>query len=100
MKTCFEYRSYVISHERGAFTAKPREGEHFEIRSINMLRVTRAIDALWNALEGKVQVPNWVYESDVVDLDTTMETMLVVDHQCLTRFPLGSSAGDPSRAVA
>ena len=100
MNTSFVYRSYVISHQRGRFIAQPRENEDFQIQSINMLRVTRAIDALWNALEGKIQVPDWAYSSDVVDLDEAKEAMLVVDHPGFPSFPLGPVVGEPVRAAA
>ena len=48
-----------------------------------MLRVTRAIDTLWNALEGKVKMPGWLsLPVNIVDIDAaTSETMLVVDRQ-------------------
>jgi hypothetical protein len=64
------------------------------------MRVTRAIDALWNALDGKVPVPEWLYASDVVDLDAASETMLVVDRPGFPSFPLGPVVGEPARAAA
>jgi hypothetical protein len=101
MDTSFEYRSYLISHENGAFIAKPRDREPFQIRSISMLRVTRAIDALWNALEDKVMAPAWLYDDqDIVDLDTAKDAMLVVDHSAFPSFPLGPVVGEPAQAAA
>lgn len=81
MKASFDYRSYVVSHDGSAFTAVSADGEHFKLRSKNMLRVTRAIDTLWNALEGKVQMPAWLSLPDeIIDIDAaSSETMLVVD---------------------
>lgn len=81
MKASFDYRSYVVSHDGSAFTAVSADGEPFELRSKNMLRVTRAIDTLWNALEGKIQLPSWLLMAgEVVDIDAaTTEAMLVVD---------------------
>ena len=100
MDTSFEYRSYVLRHEDGAFVAEPSDGEPLQIRSASMLRVTRAIDALWNTLEGKVPAPAWLNDnSDVVDLDRAKDTMLVVDRQ-FPAFPLGPVLGEPARAAA
>ena len=64
MKTHFKYRSYVVSHDGTAYTADAADGEPFKIRSKNLLRVTRAIDALWNALDGKIAVQSWFLMSD------------------------------------
>lgn len=81
MKTAFEYRSYVVSHDGGAYNALAIDGEPFELRSKNLLRVTRAIDTLWNALEGKIPLPSWfLIATDVIDIDAaTTEAMLIVD---------------------
>jgi hypothetical protein len=81
MKASFVYRAYVVSHDGSAFIAVSADGEPFQLRSKNMLRVTRAIDTLWNALEGKVQMPAWLSLPDeIIDVDAaSTETMLVVD---------------------
>ncbi|WP_439357725.1 hypothetical protein [Bradyrhizobium sp. DASA03007] len=102
MQTTFEYRSYVISHDGSAFRAQPMDEEPLSIRSKNLLRLTRSIDALWNVLEGKVAAPSWLYqETDVVDLDAASEAMLVVDHgKAVPMFPLGPTVGLPARAAA
>lgn len=100
MNTSYEYRSYVISHDGAGFKAKATDGENFQIRSKNMLRLTRAIDQLWSALEGKVPAPEWLFTSQSVNLDTAMtDTMLVID-QKLPSFPVGPVVGMPLRAAA
>jgi hypothetical protein len=101
MQTYYEYRSYVISHDGAAFSAESIDGESFQIRSKNMLRLTRAIDALWNAVDGKVPTPSWVYASDLVDLDAATDVMLIVDRPAfVSTFPLGPVVGVPARAAA
>ncbi|GAA0005393.1 hypothetical protein [Bradyrhizobium elkanii] len=81
MKTSFEYRSYVVSFDGAAYRADSSDGEPFTIRSKNMLRVTRAIDTLWNALDGKIPAPAWLHgAADLIDVDAASEAMLVVDH--------------------
>ena len=105
MQTSYEYRSYVVSHEGAhdgaAFKAESIDGENFQLRSKNMLRLTRAIDTLWNAVEGKVPAPSWVYASDIVDLDAASDAMLVIDRPSnFPAFPLGPVVGAPARAAA
>jgi hypothetical protein len=102
MQTSFEYRSYVISHDGSAFCAQPQDEEPLQLRSKNLLRLTRSIDTLWNALEGKVAAPSWIYEAqDLVDLDAASEAMLVVDQTAkVSLFPLGPTVGMPARAAA
>ncbi|WP_187435955.1 hypothetical protein [Bradyrhizobium hipponense] len=78
MDTSFEYRSYVVRRSGATFCAESTDGERFKIRSANLLRVTRAIDTMWNALEGKVPAPEWTFGSDLVDLDAAADAMLVV----------------------
>jgi hypothetical protein len=102
MNTSFDYRSYQISHDGVAFTAETQDGELLQLRSKNMLRVTRAIDTLWNALEGTVAAPAWLFEeASSVDLDAASEAMLIVDRpKSVPYFPLGPMAGMPARAAA
>lgn len=102
MKASFEYRSYVVSHDGSAFTAVSADGEPFQLRSKNMLRVTRAIDTLWNALEGKVKMPGWLsLPVDIVDIDAAAsETMLVVDRQPCPTVRMLVPVVAPVQAVA
>lgn len=102
MQTSFQYRSYDVSHDGVAFCAQPQDEEPLQLRSKNLLRLTRAIDTLWNALEGKVSVPAWLYgEIDSVDLDAASEAMLVVDRSTARPpFPLEPTVGLPARAAA
>jgi hypothetical protein len=88
MKASFDYRSYVVSHDGSAFTAVSADGESFQLRSKNMLRVTRAIDTLWNALEGKISMPAWLSLPDeIIDIDVASTDMLVVD-QAVSSLPI------------
>jgi hypothetical protein len=102
MNTSIEYRSYRISHDGSAFTAETQDGEPLQLRSKNMLRLTRAIDTLWNALEGKVIAPTWLFEeTSSIDLDAASEAMLIVDRPArVPLFPLRPMAGMPARAAA
>ncbi|MCS3449810.1 hypothetical protein M2222_001369 [Bradyrhizobium elkanii] len=103
MKTSFEYRSYVVSFDGAAYRADSSDGEPFAIRSRNVLRVTRAIDALWNALEGKIPAPTWLHSTaNVVDVDAASEAMVVVDRRAPSAvpcFPIAPIAA-PMQAVA
>ncbi|MGY2919483.1 hypothetical protein [Bradyrhizobium sp. USDA 3262] len=88
MKTSFEYRSYVVSFDGVAYRADSSDGEPFAIRSRNVLRVTRAIDTLWNALEGKIPAPAWLSSSaDIIDVDAASEAMVVVDRSATPVVP-------------
>jgi hypothetical protein len=54
-----------------------------------MLRLTRAIDTMWNALEGKVPAPSWLLaETDVVDIDAAAEAMLIINQATTGSVPL------------
>ncbi|MGX9944819.1 hypothetical protein ACTG4Q_20355 [Bradyrhizobium denitrificans] len=99
MDTSFEYRSYVVRRIGATFSAESTDGERFKIRSTNLLRLTRAIDTLWNAMDWKVPAPDWVYASDLVDLDAAADAMLVVD-RAYSAFPTGPKVGMPARAAA
>ncbi|WP_029083381.1 hypothetical protein [Bradyrhizobium sp. th.b2] len=88
MRTSFEYRSYVVSFDGAAYRADSSDGEPFTIRSRNVLRVTRAIDTLWNALEGKIPAPAWLHSpSDLIDVDAASEAMVVVDRPAISVVP-------------
>lgn len=103
MKTCFEYRSYVVSHDRSAYNAVSIDGEPFQLRSKNMLRVIRAIDNLWNAVEHKVPVPGWfLAASDLVDLDAASEAMLITSDRpaAVPSFPIAPVLATPFRVAA
>jgi hypothetical protein len=102
MHTSFQFRSYTVSHDGSAFSAKPEDDEPLQLRSKNLLRLTRAIDTLWNALEGKVPAPSWLYEeTELIDLVAASEAMLVVDRPMeVSSFPLGPTVGLPARAAA
>jgi hypothetical protein len=102
MNTSFEYRSYVVSHDGSAFCATPKDEEPLQLRSKNLLRVTRAIDGLWNALDGNISAPCWLYnDAELVDLDAAAEAMLVIDRATsVPLFPLGPTVGLPVRAAA
>jgi hypothetical protein len=103
MHTTFEYRSYEISHDGSAFVAASKDGEPLQLRSKHLLRLTRAVDTMWNALEGTVPAPTWLFgETDLVDIDAASEAMLVVDRtsEVLSSFPLGPLVGVPARAAA
>lgn len=101
MKTSIEYRSYVVSHDGSAYNAIASDGEPFQLRSKNLLRVTRAIDALWNALEGKIPLPGWLLiGADIIDIDAAAsESMLVVDRPAAAPIRL-VPAVPPAAAVA
>src|SRR5437667_12061857 len=79
MDTFFEYRSYVVRRTGATFSAESADGERLKIRSTNLVRLTRAIDALWNAIGGTVPAPDWVYASDSVDLAAATDAMRIVD---------------------
>lgn len=102
MKASFEYRSYVVNHDGSAYTAVSADGEPLELRSKNMLRVTRAIDTLWNALEGKIPLPSWfLIATDVIDIDAaTTEAMLIVDRPATAPVRQVVPAVTPVQAVA
>jgi len=62
------YRSYVIQAEDGWYIAKSVDGEPSEICSRHLLRLMRAIDALWASLEtGKI--PQWFNDEELIYLD-------------------------------
>jgi hypothetical protein len=102
MQTSFEYRSYDVSHDGSAFCAQSQDGEPLQLRSKNMLRLTRAIDTMWNALEGTIAAPSWLFgESDIVDIDVAAEAMLVINKASkVSPFPLKPTFGLPARAAA
>lgn len=102
MQTSFEYRSYVISHDGSAFLASPKDEEPLQLRAKNLLRVTRAIDTMWNALDGKIAAPSWLFdECPVVDLDAAAEAMLVIDRaMSAPAFPLEPTVGFAASAAA
>ena len=102
MKTSLEYRSYVVSHDGSAYTAVAADGEPFQLRSKNMLRVTRAVDTLWNALEDKIPLPSWfLIATDVIDIDAaTTEAMLIVDHPATVPVRQVVPAVTPVQAAA
>jgi hypothetical protein len=102
MKTSINYRSYVVSHDGSAYNAIAADGEPFQLRSKNILRVTRAIDALWNALEGKIPLPAWfLMATDVIDIDAaTCEAMLVVDQPAAATTRQLVPCVVPAKAVA
>lgn len=103
MNTAFEYRAYVVSHDGDAYTAAPVDEEPYQLRSKTLLRVTRAIDTLWNALEKKIPLPSWLLDhSDLVDLDAASEVRLIVsDRKSLVpSFSVAPAVGVPSSAVA
>ena len=98
MDTSFEYRSFVISHDGCSYSAQSNDGEPFQIRSREISRLTRAIDALWSALEEGIPAPAWVY-ADLVDIDAASGAMLVVDRPGFPTFPL-EPVGEPVLATA
>lgn len=104
MNTSFEYRSYRVSHDGSAFIAEPQDGEPLQLRSKNMLRLTRSIDMIWNALEGRVAAPSWLFaDSDIVDIDAAAEVMLIIGRATeneVSQFPLEPTFGLPARAAA
>jgi hypothetical protein len=102
MNTSFQYRSYAVTHDGSAFCAKPEDGEPLQLRSKNLLRLTRAIDTMWNALDGNVAAPSWLFgETDLVDIDAAAEAMLVINHaNQVPSFPLEPTFGLPARAAA
>lgn len=102
MQSSFEYRSYVISHDGSAFCAQPLDEDPLQLRSKHLLRLTRSIDTLWNALEGTVAAPSWLYDAEeLVDLDAAFEAMLVIGHgEKVSLFPLGPTVRLPARAAA
>jgi hypothetical protein len=101
MNTYFEYRSYAIRGDGTTFGAESMDGERFKLRSASLPRLTRAIDTLWNAMEGKVAAPEWVYASDLVDLDAAAEAMLIVDRpRARPCFPLRPVRRASPRAAA
>jgi hypothetical protein len=102
MQTSFGYRSYAVSHDGSAFCAQSQDGEPLQFRSKNLLRLTRAIDTMWNALEGTIAAPSWLFgESDIVDIDAAAEAMLVINRSSkVSSFPLEPTFGLPARAAA
>lgn len=99
MDTSFEYRSYAVRRSGRTFCAESTDGERFTLRSTSLIRLTRSIDTLWNAMEGKVPAPDWVYASDLVDLDAAADAMLIVD-RAMPKFPTAPRVGVPARAAA
>ncbi|WP_316207351.1 hypothetical protein [Bradyrhizobium sp. SZCCHNR3118] len=79
MKTSFDYRSYVVSNDGAVFTAAASDEEPFQLRSKSLVRVTRAIDAMWNALEGKIPMPSWMATAgDIIDIDAAASGAVLV----------------------
>jgi hypothetical protein len=77
MKQSFEYRSYAISAEDGRYTAKSLDGEPCDLRSNYLLRVLRAVDTLWAAIE-TAAIPVWFADwmkdpVEVIDLDAAAD---------------------------
>jgi hypothetical protein len=67
-----------------------------------MLRLTRAIDTMWNALEGRIAAPSWLFgDSNIVDIDAAAEVMLIMGRATEpSSFPLEPTFGLPARAAA
>jgi hypothetical protein len=99
MKSVFEYRAYAIAAEDGRYTAKSLDGESCELRSSYLLRVLRAVDTLWGALETASPPPwfkSWMSDPlSPIDLDTTAES-LAQPEQC----PISSCLKFPTKHVA
>ena len=87
MKIPFEYRSYLIDTDDGWFIAKSLDDEPCEIGSRQLVRVMRAIDMLWDALEDNA-VPQWLTPSGSINLDQQ-----VIDSR--TIFETAPSEVDP-----
>jgi len=103
MQTSFQYRAYQVEHDGSAFSASSLDGEELQLRSKNLLRLTRAIDTLWNALEGKVSAPVWLdHAIDMVDLDAAADAMVVIggSKEPVSLFPLLPKIGTRVRAAA
>lgn len=99
MDSSYEYRSYLVRREGAAFSAVSTDGERFKMRSTDMLRLTKAIDVLWDAVEGFAPAPAWLFGSNAVDLDKAMGAAAVAKSSILI-FPAGPKAGMPARAAA
>jgi hypothetical protein len=73
MKSSFEYRSYAISNRDGRYIAESMDDEPCFLCSNYLLRVLRAIDAMWEALDGRSEMPVWLKSwlaDPAIDLDT------------------------------
>ena len=68
MKEAINYRSFVIAKEDDWYIAKSLDGEPAEICSRHLLRLMRAIDALWISLDSGT-APQWFTDDDLIDLD-------------------------------
>lgn len=83
MKNRFEYRSYDVEGKDGRYKAISLDGEEFSLVSDHLIRLLRAIDSLWYALENhEASVKNtlspWVFKwltdpVSCVDLDIAIE---------------------------
>jgi hypothetical protein len=97
MKSSFEYRSYEISTKDGRYIAQSVDGEPCFICSNYLLRVLRAVDAMWKALEDRSQMPAWLKQSwgdPVIDLDEAAGEILPIEGRRpiqLLQFPTSAA---------
>lgn len=83
MKNRFEYRSYDVEGKDGRYNATSLDGEELSLVSDHLIRLLRAIDSLWYALENhEAEIKNtlnpWVLKwladpVSCVDLDIAIE---------------------------
>jgi hypothetical protein len=82
MKSSFEYRSYKISAEDGRYIASSMDDEPCFICSNYLLRVLRAVDNMWQALDGRHEMPAWLKQSwgdPMIDLDVIAGEILPIE---------------------
>ncbi|WP_091977022.1 DUF4118 domain-containing protein [Bradyrhizobium ottawaense] len=102
MNTPFEYRAYVIDREDGWFIAKPLDGEPGEIGSRHLLRVMKAIDALWATVDSG-SLPQWFNTEDLINLDQPVRDRLklgafrTLPARIASTFDTNASKVDPTK---
>lgn len=97
MKSSFQYGGYVISNGGGVFVANSADDVQCELRSQCLLRVIRAIDTLWDALDRQT-FPTWLLAwiedpAASIDLDTAADAVALAE-------PCSKSHDDPIKALS
>jgi hypothetical protein len=98
MKSSFEYRFYEISTKDGRYIAQSMDDEPCFICSNYLLRVLRAVDTMWKALEDRSEkMPAWLKQSmgdPIIDLDEAAVEILAIERRRpiqLLQFPTSAA---------
>ena len=113
MKQSLTYRSFDVSNEDGKYIARSSDGEECQLSSKYLLRVLRAIDTLWAALDGDTQ-PIWFSDwtqstAKTLDLDQAVGVMDDLPQECrvdhhdpisVLQFPVSPKSQERLAAVS